>query len=50
MAVTCLRSAGPDSVGGNFCTESDAPLPLTGEEGYYSIFGWNEIWGWILVG
>jgi len=45
MAVTCLRCAHPDSGGRNFCSECDAPLPLTGEEDYFSIFGLARVLG-----
>ena len=45
MAVTCLRCAHPDSAGRNFCSECDAPLPLTGEEDYFSILGLARVLG-----
>lgn len=45
MAVTCLRCAHPDSAGRNFCSECDAPLPLTGEEDYFSTFGLARVLG-----
>ncbi len=45
MAVTCLRCCHPDTIGGNFCTECGAPLPLTGEEDYFSAFGLDRILG-----
>ena len=39
MAVTCLRCAHSNPVGGNFCAECATPLPLSGEEDYFSAFG-----------
>ena len=45
MAVACLSCAHSNPAGGNFCAECAAPLPLSGEEDYFSAFGLARVLG-----
>jgi molecular chaperone HscB len=45
MGVRCLRCGHSDAIGGNFCPECATPLPLTGDEDYFSAFGLARVLG-----